>query len=195
MTSTRRRHHISSVRFRRRKWSSEASMQIQNRLASALRTLSQRLPASVICLVLVLALHFWLPAVEPMPRLARITYNASAIFGGTVIVLQMARLLASGKPVLFSSLYQIVERIIWLLCFLSLIDSGANLVEGLILSMVLHPAPFLSLGLGIAVAYFAVSNVPDRQDDPALGQVFSGAARARRHRSADEIHKIGRAHV
>src|SRR3546814_7601764 len=82
------------------------------------------------------ALHFWLPAVEPMPRLARITYNASAIFGGTVIVLQMARLLASGKPVLFSSLYQIVERIIWLLCFLSLIDSGANLVEGLILSMV-----------------------------------------------------------
>src|SRR3546814_5735816 len=38
-----------------------------------------------------LALHFWLPAVEPMPRLARITYNASAIFGGTVIVLQMAR--------------------------------------------------------------------------------------------------------
>src|SRR3546814_11335181 len=75
-----------------------------------------------------LAWHFWLPAVEPMPRLARITYNASAIFGGTVIVLQMARLLASGKPVLFSSLYQIVERIIWLLCFLSLIDSGANLV-------------------------------------------------------------------
>src|SRR3546814_1325946 len=87
-------------------------MQIQNRLASALRTLSPRFPASVICLVLVLALHFWLPAVEPMPRLARITYNASAIFGGTVIVLQMARLLASGKPVLFSSLYQIVERII-----------------------------------------------------------------------------------
>src|SRR3546814_12021294 len=56
--------------------------------------------------------------------------------------------------------------------------------------MVLHPAPFLSLGLGIAVAYFAVSNVPDRQDDPALGQVFSGAARERRHRSADEIHRI-----
>src|SRR3546814_11587875 len=96
----------------------------------------------------------------------------------------MARLLASGKPVLFSSLYQIVERMIWLLCFLSLIDSGANLVEGLILSMVLHPAPFLSLGLGIAVASFAVSNVPDRQDDPALGQVFSVAARERRPRSA-----------
>src|SRR3546814_18267947 len=96
-------------------------------------------PASVICVFLFLALHFWLSAVEPMPRRVRITYNASAIFGGTFIVLQMARLLASGKPVLFSSLYQIVERIIWLLCFLSLIDSGANLVEGLILSMVLHP--------------------------------------------------------